>query len=720
MNTRMKLISAFVGAGFLLSTTFVYAEAPQGSHTLKKGAGYVSNHVVHIPKQTQKKANHLFKPNLASKHRLISSEDVRLGYKKGEVIVKFKPNQSIKSLGLLVKEKGLKVNKVLDKNLRLQLVKFDDKKLSMKEMLRQLHANPAIEYAEPNYIYQPTGVSDPYYSNLWGLKNTGQSINGVTGKAGIDINVETAWTKTKGTTSTVVAVIDTGIDISHPDLKDNVWINPGEIPNDGIDNDNNGYVDDINGWNFFDNNNRVYYYPDEDLHGTHVAGTIAGKANTIGVIGVAPNIKVMSLKFIGPDGGYLADAISAIQYAKNNGIKITNNSWGGGSYSQALYDAIHSSQSLFVAASGNDGVNADSQPMYPAAYDAANILSVAAIDNTGNLAYFSNYGTTSVDVAAPGVSIYSTTPENSYGYLDGTSMATPHATGAAALIASASPSFTTAQLKDKIMKTVTKLSSLTGKVGTGGLINAGNAINGDTDGDIPGVPLKTTSISSKLDASSDKNDVYSLTLLKGEKFTVTMSGDSGTDFDVYLYNSSAKTVHSSAGIVAYSEKLNTSSETFTYTAPSTGIYYLDFYAYKGKGKYNASIKNGVTAGTYQDTSGNISFTNNWKLISNSSASGGSYKTVNYSEASAEFVFNGTGITYYALKSSTQGIAKVTLDGTAYNVDLWSSNTQYKTSVFSKTGLKAGRHVLKIEWTGKTHSGAKKTATNINVDSLLVK
>jgi subtilisin family serine protease len=358
--------------------------------------------------------------------RGISKEDAALGFKKGELIVKFKPNKSIQSLGKSATTKGLKVNKVLDRKTGLQVIGFEDRKVSMKEMIRQLKANPAIEYAEPNYILKPSAVSDPNYKYLWGLKNTGQSIIGVPGKSGIDIKAEAAWTKSKGSTSLIVGIIDTGIDINHPDLKDNIWKNPGETPNDGIDNDKNGYVDDVNGWNFFDDNNNVYYSAYEDDHGTHVAGTIAGRANTIGVIGVAPNVKVMPLKFLGPNGGYTDDAIEAINYAKARGIKITNNSWGGGSYSQALYDAIKNSNSLFVAAAGNDGYNADTYPAYPAAYDAVNILSVAAIDNTGNLASFSNYGVKSVDVAAPGVSILSSLPENSYGYYNGTSMAAPH------------------------------------------------------------------------------------------------------------------------------------------------------------------------------------------------------------------------------------------------------------------------------------------------------
>ncbi|MGE0995225.1 S8 family peptidase, partial [Bacillus sp. GMa5/2] len=214
-----------------------------------------------------------------------------------------------------------------------------------------------------------------------------------------------------------------------------------------------------------------------DSHGTHVAGTIAAaKNNTLGVAGVAPQVKVMSLKFLGTNGGTISNAIKAIEYAKNKGVKITNNSWGGGGFSQALYDAIQQSNSLFIAAAGNNGNNADQTPMYPAAYNLSNILSVASITNKGSLSSFSNYGKTSVDVAAPGTDILSTLPNNSYGFYSGTSMATPHASGVAALIQSAYPSYSPVEIKNKIMNNTSPLSTLTNKVLTGGLINAGKAL----------------------------------------------------------------------------------------------------------------------------------------------------------------------------------------------------------------------------------------------------
>ncbi|GHH97556.1 S8 family serine peptidase [Neobacillus kokaensis] len=718
MKKKKRIVSIIAGLGLLLSITTAAGASPQQQTNQKKVSQKV-NPIIQIDKNQSEKKRYQFSLSNVKK-RSMSKDDEKRGYKKGEVIVRFKKGQSLEALGTKAKDKGLKVAEHLDKSLGIQLIKFNKNLSTENDIIKLFKSSRAVEYAEPNYILKPAAVSDPYYGYLWGLKNTGQTINGVQGKAGIDIKAETAWAKTKGSSSTVIAVIDTGVDFNHPDLKDNIWKNPGEIANDGIDNDKNGYIDDVIGWNFFDNNKTPYYSAGEDYHGTHVAGTIAGRANTIGVIGVAPNVKIMPLKFIGPEGGSTSDAIKAINYAKAKGVKISNNSWGGGGYSQALYDAIKNSNSLFVAAAGNDGENIDTTPTYPASFNLNNILSVAAISNTGSLASFSNYGVTSVDVAAPGVSILSTFPESyAYGYLDGTSMATPHVTGTAALVTAANPALTSLQIKDMIMKSVTKLSSLTGKTVTGGLINAGAAVSGDLDGDIPGVPFKGTSVSSTLNSTSDKDDVYSINLLKGEKLSVTLTGTTGTDFDMYLYDKTAKTVNSSIGILAYSEKTGTSAESFSFIAPSDGTYYLDIFAYKGSGNYTASVKSGVTAGVYEDTNSNINFSGNWLKASTSSASGGSYKTVNELGASGQLVFNGTGISITSLKSSSQGIAKVTLDGVAYNIDLYSASTTYKSKVFSKTGLSAGRHVLKIEWTGKIHSGAKKSATTINVDSITV-
>jgi subtilisin family serine protease len=663
---------------------------------------------VQIPSITKKnRENASFKPDKSKK------------YKQGEVIVKLKNEYSVESIEM---KTNLGLSKKQDLGNNVKLVKFNSNK-KMEDLLNTLNSLPEVEYAEPNYILQATAnttaVSDPMYGQLWGMKNSGQTIEGIPGTSGMDIKAETAWSRTKGSSSVVVAVIDTGTDINHPDIKDRIWKNPGEIAGDGIDNDNNGYVDDVNGWDFYNVDNSVYDSYDGDEHGTHVSGTIAGTSNTIGVIGVAPNVKIMPLKFLGPFGGYTSDAILAVNYAKAKGVKITNNSWGGGSFSQALMDAIKNSNSVFIAAAGNDGLNNDTTPSYPASYELPNILSVAAINNQGNLADFSNYGVAGVDVAAPGESILSTVPGNSYEYFNGTSMATPHVSGVAALILSKNLSTTPTTIKDNIVKTVVPLSSLKGKIGTGGLVNAGAAVNFEPDNNIPGVPFTGTSKSETLNSTSDKDDVYSIKLLKGEKVTVTLTGATGTDFDLYLYNSSATTVNSSAGIVAYSEKAGTSSETFTYVAQADGTYYLDVYAYNGSGSYTAKATFGAKAGTYENTAQEIGYIGTWSKISATSSSGGNYALTNTGGSKAQFVFNGTGISLKGVKSLNQGIVKITIDGVSTQVSLYSTSTVWKSEFFRKTGLTSGRHVVTIEWTGKAASGAKKTATNINLDTITV-
>ena len=318
--------------------------------------------------------------------------------------------------------------------------------------------------------------NDPGFNQLWGLHNTGQSG----GTPDADIDAPEAWDIQTGNPNLVIGVIDTGVDYNHPDLVGNIWTNPGEIANDGIDNDNNGYIDDVRGWDFAYNDNNP---SDVDGHGTHVSGTIAGKGNNgVGVTGVAWNAKIMPVKFLNDSGsGTLSNAILAIDYATAKGVKLTNNSWGGGGYSQALYDSINAAGNagaLFIAAAGNSAQNADVNPMYPAGYNLANIISVASTTRTDALSSFSNYGLTSVDLGAPGSDIYSTTPNNTYSTYNGTSMASPHVAGAAALLWSQNPTWTAQQVKNTLMNTGDAISSLAGKTVSGKRLNIFKALGG--------------------------------------------------------------------------------------------------------------------------------------------------------------------------------------------------------------------------------------------------
>lgn len=407
-------------------------------------------------------------------------------FKTGEIIVKIEDEASPKDLKELNRETGARTEEDLPKS-DVNLVDLP-KDLPVKEAVKEYEKSSDVEYAQPNYRLYPTKTTnDTYYSGyLYGLNNTGQNISGSAGTANADIDAPGAWEVTTGLQSTVVAVIDEGVDVNHPDLKDNIWQNPDEIPGNNVDDDENGYVDDINVWDFA-NDDASVYDPDPitgegDEHGTHVAGTIAAQGNnSMGVSGVNWDAQIMSLKFLGANGGNTLDAIEALNYAVDKGVKISNNSWGGGGSSQALYDAIKNADAkghLFVAVAGNDGANNNATASYPANYDLPNVISVAATNNKDTLAGFSNYGATKVDLAAPGVSIASTAPDNGYVYMSGTSVASPHVTGVAALIKSQNSSLDDGQIKSRILQSVDKKDNLKGKVATGGRLNAFGSLKG--------------------------------------------------------------------------------------------------------------------------------------------------------------------------------------------------------------------------------------------------
>lgn len=399
----------------------------------------------------------------------------------GEYIVKFKKGLSNSSKVQIMSKHAFQGKKDL-KIINARLVSLDGKtEAEQKAILADIAKDPSVEYIQPNYRLYPYTypISDDEFADLlWGLKNYGQTIDGVSGTVGVDINLEPAWQMCQGSADVVVAVIDTGTDVNHPDLAPNIWTNPDEVPDDGLDNDYNGLIDDINGWDFYNQDNSVYDCPDIDGHGTHLAGIIAAVRDSYGVAGVAPLVKIMPVKFIGsPDGGNTADAILAIEYAVDKEVKFANCSWGSDNYDQLLYEAMAAAPMLFIAAAGNESTNNDTVPVYPASFDLPNVISVAAIDNQGNLASFSNYGA-SVDVAAPGKYVLSTVPNADYAFMSGTSNAAPHVSGVAALMYSAGITDLTT-IKNRILDSAHhhQLNSLSGKVLTGGVIDAEYCLN---------------------------------------------------------------------------------------------------------------------------------------------------------------------------------------------------------------------------------------------------
>lgn len=352
-----------------------------------------------------------------------------------------------------------------------------------------------------------TMPDDPYINSLWAYDNPGHYTYyygsfpyNINSTEGIDMNIPDAWSNyplSKEETRTItVAIIDTGVDYRHPDLKDHMWINPNEIPDNGLDDDGNGYIDDIYGWDFYNNDASVCHYvetpngytadpDDNDNHGTHIAGIIAATANnSIGIAGIASNVNVqiMSLKIHGgsSSSGSVANAIKAIRYAEAMGADICNLSWGTLNYNQQLELTIRESSMLFISAAGNNGINNNSTPMFPASLRLPNLISVAYIDHNGILANDSNYGVSTVDIAAPGKDIYSTIV-GGYGYSSGTSMAAPHITGLAAMMYAYQENVYPAQVKELIINTIMPIDSLTGKLIHPGIPDAATAIRSITE-----------------------------------------------------------------------------------------------------------------------------------------------------------------------------------------------------------------------------------------------
>ena len=345
---------------------------------------------------------------------------------------------------------------------------------------------PSVASISTNNVVRATEWSnDPESSKLWGLNNQGQVINGVAGTPDADIDLPEALAHATIQTQVVVGIVDTGIDYNHPDLRDNMWKNPGEIAGNNRDDDGNGFIDDVYGFNFVNNTGNPM---DDDEHGTHVAGTIAASLNNSqGVAGIASGAaKLMAIKFLDANGsGTYANAIRALNYAtmmssRGVNLKVLNNSWGGYGNVPALEDAVNATNAagmLFVASAGNESNDNDGEfKAIPASYAASNIISVAATNNLDELASFSNYGATTVDLAAPGVGILSTTPGNRYQSFNGTSMAAPHVAGALALAWACHPDKTSTEIQDALFGSVDALDSLDGAVATGGRLNVNNLL----------------------------------------------------------------------------------------------------------------------------------------------------------------------------------------------------------------------------------------------------
>jgi subtilisin family serine protease len=542
--------------------------------------------------------------------------------------------------------------------LRMQLLKLK-RGTSVQEAIRRYQQDPAVAFAEPNYL---RSVHADLFADLWGLNNTGQvhpvadfTSPGVpsSGLAGADISAPDAWAAaTDHSTHPIVAVIDTGVDVTHPDLSGQIWTNPVDSTVNGVDEDNNGLTDDVHGWDFANNDNSLLDtnpHFDGYEHGTHVAGIIAGDNDSDGIVGVCPECRIMVLKFARDSDGFLAlDAeIAALEYAKSMDVKIANMSFGGGGWSNAEREAIRTSGLLAVVSAGNNALDNDMfleatdffsmdvvSPLYPASFTLSNILAVGASNDHDENAYstqcfadfgskaecaFTNWGHDSVDLAAPGVDIESSVPGNTWETFDGTSMAAPHVAGVAGLVLSQHSGYTVAQLKNAVMRSVDKPPALTtlkkiyipsyvdGKAHapsgsfsrTVGRVNALNALTALTtnatpltDGNVNGAKaMSTATVKGSVSWPADVNDVWKKRLLKGHFYRVTLVVPARKDYDLFVWKPGAREIWQPNKFQKSGQHVGSADEVVQFTAGSTGMYYFNVMAWLFKtGSYKLTVK----------------------------------------------------------------------------------------------------------------------------------
>jgi subtilisin family serine protease len=575
-------------------------------------------------------------------------------YVPGQVILGFRRQAARADLARVHGRVPARVTRRFE-NLRMEVVKVA-KGVSVQQAIRRYERDPAVAFAEPDYVRY---VNADLLTDLWGLNNTGQShpvANSVrrhpdgthVGTFDADIDAPEAWATMKGSAQTVIALIDTGVDTVHPDLATQLWTNPAD-PVNGFDDDGNGKVDDVNGWDFA-NKNATLLSPNHWRgwdHGTHVAGTIAGDDDGDGVVGVCPGCKIMVLKIArDKDGRLLASAeIAALSYAKAHGAKIANMSFGGPGWTNSEREAIRTSGVLAVVSAGNDALDNDMflaadtvggsapdvfSPSYPASFTLSNILAVGASNDQDRNGYssecfavtgsrpqcaFTNWGHDSVDLAAPGVDIESSIP-GGYATHDGTSMAAPHVAGTAGLVLSQHPGYSVAQLKNALMRSVDKPNNLRtlyipsyvagrpkAKTGafsrTTGRVNANKALTALTsnatpltDGNINGARgFSGSSVRGSVTWPGDINDVKKKKLRKGHVYRITLVVPKDKDYDLYVWKPGTKEIWQPGKLAKGSAHGGSIDEVVQFTAGSAGVYYIHVSAWLFKsGSYKLTVK----------------------------------------------------------------------------------------------------------------------------------
>jgi subtilisin family serine protease len=583
-------------------------------------------------------------------------------YVPGQVLVVFRAGASRGAMARANLRAGAHVAERFP-GFRIQLVKLS-RGISVREAIRAYRTDPAVASAEPNYLRHLTANPlDELFADQWDLDNVGQPHN-VTrlegapppsdhaGLADADIDASEAWAIEDGSThQTVVAVIDTGVDVTQPDLDGQLWINPGDSTVDLVDNDSNGKVDDVHGWHFTSTTNGDATllpppFPDYE-HGTHVAGTIAAELNDSGtndgIVGVCPHCKIMVLRIATNSGGVpIAAEIKALNYAKSKGARIANLSLGGPDWSNAEREVLRRSRLLAVVAAGNESLdndmvlaadsngdgNAVLSPSYPASYTLNNIIAVGASNDRDENAYstqcralggtkpqcaFTSWGHDSVDVSAPGVDITSTFPGTHWHTWDGTSMAAPHVAGIAGLLLSSNPALSVAQVKNAIMRGVDKPANLktmyssslnARKTGaftrTSGRVNAKKALTASTanatpltDGNINGArSMRRASVSGSVAWPADINDVRKRRLRRGHIYRITLVVPRRKDYDLYVWKRGTKEIwQSRARLRAASAHSGSRDEVVQFRARATGRYYIQVSAWLFRsGNYTLKIK----------------------------------------------------------------------------------------------------------------------------------
>ena len=440
-------------------------------------------------------------------------------YAPGEVLVKFRSTISAQSINTTLSNVGIQTIRQYNE-IGVRKCTISGGK-SVLRAVEECNADPNIEYAEPNYIYhRMLTPNDPRFPDLYGMTI---------------IDAPQAWDKETGSKAVIVGVIDTGVDRDHDDLEANMWTNPGESgggkENNNIDDDANGFVDDFRGWDFVNNDNNAF---DDNQHGTHVSGTIgAAGNNSLGVVGVNWDVTIMPLKFLDDQGsGDTGDAVEAIIYGTSMGAQVLSNSWGGGGRSQALEDAVKFANNngvIFVAAAGNNGTNNDTFPSYPASYVVDNVIAVAASNSSDGLASFSNTGRRSVHLAAPGDNILSTVPANRYDALSGTSMATPHVSGASALVWAQFPNLSMRQVIIRVLGGVDRNANFMDELRTGGRLNVDKALSTNP------IIANTTRLGNTLDEAGPyvvESDILDNTSVQSATLTYQVSGQNSVSISM--------------------------------------------------------------------------------------------------------------------------------------------------------------------------------------------